>query len=64
MTAPRPSSLAVAATAHEHAWRTESMHLTSEGRVRYVRCTGCAARRIDLDAPVTAPPTPLTRTLG
>ncbi|MDQ1123590.1 hypothetical protein [Microbacterium trichothecenolyticum] len=61
MTASPTSSLAVTASAHEHAWLTESVHVTSAGRVRYVRCAGCAVRRVDLDAPATVPPTPLTR---
>ncbi|MBQ9917926.1 MAG: hypothetical protein IJO71_12115 [Microbacterium sp.] len=51
----------VTAAAHEHAWVTESMHATSEGRVRYVRCTGCRARRVDLDSAVATPPVPLSR---
>ena len=33
---------------HEHAWRTESMHSTSEGQVVYVRCATCGAHRVDL----------------
>lgn len=50
------------APVHEHAWITDSVHATSEGRVRYVRCVGCSARRVELEAS-DLPPTPLTRAL-
>lgn len=57
--------LAIApATLHEHAWITESVHPTSEGRVRYVRCVGCAARRVDLDPASAAPASALSREVG
>ncbi|WP_167003278.1 hypothetical protein [Mumia sp. ZJ430] len=36
------------ASTHEHGWRTESRHVTSEGTVHYVRCSECGARRVDL----------------
>ncbi|WP_353649497.1 hypothetical protein ABLG96_00585 [Nakamurella sp. A5-74] len=42
--------------AHEHGWCTESSHRTLEGVIRYVRCTGCGARRIDLVAAPGAVP--------
>jgi len=61
MSAPETLSLPVAASVHEHAWVTESAHVTSEGRVRYVRCTGCRARRVDLDPAVAMPPVRLSR---
>lgn len=64
MTAFRTRSAAVSASVHEHAWVTESVHVTSGGRVRYVRCTDCAARRVDLDAARDAPPVALTRPVG
>ena len=64
MTAPRTLSLPVTTVpVHDHAWITESTHATSEGRVRYVRCTGCLARRVDIDAGFAVPPSPLSRTL-
>lgn len=37
-----------AAPTHVHTWSTESAHTTSEGRVSYRRCTGCAVRRVEL----------------
>lgn len=55
---------AAPASVHEHAWLTESVHATSAGRVRYVRCTGCAARRVDLDPVSPAPPVSMTRPIG
>ena len=41
---------------HEHGWATESAHPTSAGTVRYVRCTGCGARRVDVSPTETSPP--------
>ena len=35
---------------HEHDWRDESSHTTSEGRVSYVRCKKCGARRVSVRA--------------
>jgi len=61
MTAPETLSMPVATRVHEHAWTTESVHATSEGRIRYVRCTGCRARRVDLDPAPVAPPVALSR---
>ncbi|MDF2989586.1 MAG: hypothetical protein K0S37_100 [Microbacterium sp.] len=61
MTAPETLSTPLAAPVHEHAWVTESAHLTSEGRIRYVRCTGCRARRVDLDPASATPPLPISR---
>jgi len=49
---------------HEHAWLTESVHRTSEGLLRYVRCAGCRARRVDIDAAPVVPPTAMTREIG
>ncbi|WP_243224594.1 hypothetical protein [Microbacterium sp. CIAB417] len=46
--------------AHEHGWITESRHATSEGRIVYVRCTGCGARRVDLESAGTVPPQALS----
>ncbi|RKT35791.1 hypothetical protein DEU34_0296 [Microbacterium sp. AG1240] len=42
--------------AHEHGWATESAHRTSEGRLLYVRCLGCGARRVDLQPGPRVPP--------
>jgi hypothetical protein len=36
---------------HEHGWVTESRHATSQGELRYVRCAGCGAHRLDLFEP-------------
>lgn len=49
---------------HEHGWLTESSHPTSEGRVSYVRCAECGARRVDLQPHPLLPPHPLTRGVG
>lgn len=49
---PAPSPVA----AHEHGWATESAHCTSEGRLLYVRCLGCGARRVDLQSSPCVPP--------
>lgn len=48
---------------HEHGWRVESRHATSQGAVLYVRCAGCGARRVDLQAGVGVVPEPCSRTL-
>jgi len=64
MTAPHTIPLAASASVHEHAWITESVHLTSDGRVRYVLCAGCSMRRVDVDAAAVVPPTALTREIG
>lgn len=45
---------------HEHGWRTESAHRTSEGTVRYVRCPACGARRVDLQRGPEQPPVALS----
>jgi hypothetical protein len=64
MTTSRLLPAAAATFLHEHAWVTESVHATSEGRVRYVRCTGCVARRVDLDPLSLAPASALSREIG
>ncbi|WP_295825287.1 hypothetical protein [uncultured Microbacterium sp.] len=64
MTASRTIPLAPSASVHEHAWITESVHLTSDGRVRYVRCAGCSVRRVDVDTAALLPPAALTREIG
>lgn len=51
------------ADGHEHAWRTESRHRTSDGWVLYVRC-GCGARRIDHQELADQPPRALSRETG
>lgn len=55
--APHPDAPRTAEHEHEHGWSTESAHRTSEGTVVYVRCTGCGARRVDVEPAVAAPPT-------
>lgn len=52
-----------AAVRHEHGWRTESSHRTSEGLVRYVRCA-CGVRRIDRQVSADRPPEAVSRVLG
>jgi len=64
MTAPHTLPLIALASVHEHAWITESLHATSEGRVRYVRCADCPVRRVDVDPSVSTPPTAVTREIG
>lgn len=64
MTAPQVLPAAIPSLLHEHAWVTESVHATSEGRVRYVRCAGCVARRVDLDPLSLAPASALSREIG
>lgn len=64
-TLPRAAATAAHEVArHEHAWVTESHHLTSEGVVLYVRCGSCRARRIDLQRRTDAPPIALTNPMG
>jgi hypothetical protein len=46
---------------HEHAWITESAHATSSGRIVYVRCVECGARRVDLCGSDHLPPSPQSR---
>jgi hypothetical protein len=55
---PRPL---VPERSHEHAWLIESRHSTSGGFVLYVRCAGCAARRVDLQPHPLSPPEALSR---
>lgn len=64
MTASHLFPTAAPAPVHEHAWVTESVHATSEGRIRYVRCVACVARRVDLNPPVIAPASALSREFG
>lgn len=64
MSASRVLPVVSPAAAHEHAWATDSVHATSEGRVRYVHCTGCVARRVDLDPAAPAPAFALSRAIG
>ncbi len=55
------TALTTAATdAHEHGWVTESSHTTSDGRIVYVRCVACGARRVDAAHP-GLPPTAIAR---
>ncbi|MFI8523336.1 hypothetical protein ACIGB8_02755 [Promicromonospora sukumoe] len=71
LTSPSAPADAAATTAdtareagHEHSWTTDSRHRTSAGHVLYVRCTGCGAHRVDLQARTDAPPAPLSRAVG
>ncbi|WP_194421779.1 hypothetical protein [Microbacterium abyssi] len=52
-----------AALAHEHAWVSESRHRTTDGTVVYVRCTGCAARRVDLQQDSQLPSIGISRSI-
>ncbi|MFD7024788.1 hypothetical protein [Promicromonospora sukumoe] len=56
-----PTGEAARGSGHEHSWTTDSRHPTSAGYVLYVRCTGCGAHRVDLQARTDAPPAPLSR---
>lgn len=58
-----PDPEPIATPAHEHAWELESRHTTSEGWIMYVRCVGCAARRVDVQLHAEQPPRPLSREL-
>ncbi|MCE0510653.1 hypothetical protein V8Z69_08435 [Microbacterium aurugineum] len=49
---------------HEHGWRVESRHPTSEGVVLYVRCADCGSRRVDLQAHPHTPPVGVSGELG
>ncbi|MFC0247649.1 hypothetical protein ACFFIO_03935 [Citricoccus parietis] len=51
-------------TRHEHAWRAESRHLTSEGLVLYVRCGDCGVLRVDVQENQGLPPAALSRVIG
>ena len=46
---------------HEHGWRTESAHMTSDGEVRYVACVDCGARRVDVRGTPAMPAGALSR---
>ncbi|MCK3770902.1 hypothetical protein MZK47_14580 [Microbacterium aerolatum] len=59
----RPILRQAPAVAHEHAWTAESRHRTSDGTVVYVRCTGCAARRVDLQQDSQRPPAGISRSI-
>lgn len=45
---------------HEHAWRVESGHPTTLGRVLYVHCVWCGAQRVDLQVHPQVPPSALS----
>ncbi|MBA8808986.1 hypothetical protein [Promicromonospora sukumoe] len=64
LTSPSAPADAAREAGHEHSWTTESRHPTSAGHVLYVRCTGCGAHRVDLQARTDAPPAPLSRAVG
>jgi hypothetical protein len=49
--------------AHEHSWMTESSHRVSRGFILYVRCSQCAARRVDFQAPAQPVPSGISRTV-
>lgn len=48
---------------HSHDWRTESSHRTADGVLRYVRCHGCSARRVELQ-PLASAQAPISRVCG
>ena len=48
---------------HEHSWLTESRHRVSRGLILYVRCSRCAARRVDFQAPSQPVPSGISRTV-
>lgn len=54
---PSPDAL----DACRHTWATESAHTTSEGSLRYLRCTACGSRRVELRPHVDAPAVAVTR---
>ncbi len=61
----RPLPIGAPLTApHEHAWRTESRHRTSQGVVCYVRCAECLVYRVDIQVHSDTPPRPVSRALG
>ena len=62
-TASRPT-IGSSARAHEHAWRVESSHRTSLGRVLYVRCVECGTRRVDVQEHAELPPVGLSSEIG
>lgn len=64
MTASRIRSAAAAASVHEHGWVTASMHRTSDAVVRYVRCAGCGAWRVDAETATPMPPAAVSRVVG
>ncbi len=60
VTAPATTGIPLPAT-HEHGWRIESAHRTLDGRVLYVRCGACGARRVDLEPRTLEVPSGLSR---
>lgn len=60
---PQQAPQAAPDRVHEHGWRVESRHMTREGRILYVRCVDCGARRVDLQPVSSTPPAPLSRAL-
>ncbi len=60
-----PDLLAAPPSAHhEHGWQTESAHATSQGRLVYVRCAVCGARRVDLQTSEATPPTAVSSVIA
>ncbi|SED72998.1 hypothetical protein [Ruania alba] len=57
----QPLTPSVPLAAHEHGWVVESAHHTSQGRLLYVRCTGCGVRRVDLQDQGDRPPSAISR---
>ncbi|WP_407319979.1 hypothetical protein UQW22_05895 [Isoptericola halotolerans] len=53
----------VHSSAHEHGWLVESSHPVSSGRILYVRCAECGARRVDQQDHRRRPPVALSREL-
>lgn len=50
-----------AAAEHRHGWATESAHTTSEGTLRYLRCTSCGSRTVELRPHDDTPAVVVTR---
>ena len=58
-----PTPAGAQSTVHEHGWVVESSHSTSMGRVLYVRCEACGARRVDLQHHIQTAPAALSKDL-
>ncbi|TCN43363.1 hypothetical protein EV641_1274 [Rhodococcus sp. SMB37] len=58
-----PTSVDTQSRTHEHGWAVESSHSTSMGRVLYVLCDACGARRVDLQHHTQVPPAALSKDL-
>lgn len=59
-TRPIPRPVSPAEPLHEHGWRVDSRHSSSEGVIVYVRCAECGAHRVDLQPHPDIPPAALS----